>query len=175
MSLDIEALYISHCRKLRGFVAQRMAGASDAEVDDMVSDVFERAIRAAPRYQDRGRHPSALLYQIARNLLIDHYRHRAVVAIVRLGDLKPYVEHVGTSDHLERLDAKDAVHRAFAIFRTGHQGGLSPEKQLAVLRARFFEGGTDAEVGARLGLSEMATKKLRGRAIVNMKRALEVA
>lgn len=164
MSLDIEALYREQHRLLRGYVAKRMDGATDDAIEDVVADVWERAIRGAPRYRDQGAPTKAWLYTIARNLLIDHYRHRSVVTIVRLGDLKPYVDHVGTSDHLARIDAQQAVSVAL---------GTLTSLQRAVIVGRYYEGRAHKQMGHIATLN--GSKKLQDRAIANLKRAVEAA
>jgi RNA polymerase sigma-70 factor (ECF subfamily) len=171
VSLDIEALYVAHHGPLKGFIAKRMPDAAPGDIEDLAADVFERAVRAAPRYQDRGLPPSAWLYQIARNLMTDYFRHHAVIQVGYLDEARPpYIEKLGTDVHLERLDTRDAISATF----TGGWNRPTP-KQRAAIEAYYFEGYMDAEVGQRLGLSEMAAKKLRGRALANLRKRLEAA
>lgn len=174
LSLDIEALYVAHHRQIRGYIARRMLGHDDAAIQDMVADVFERAVRAAPSYRDRGHDPKVWLYQIAHNLIVDRRRRDGVVGFVRLGDWNPYGEHVGTDDHVARLDAQITVSKALETYQTGHPT-IPPDLQLAVIREKYFVGGYDREIGERLGLTTMSVKKLRERALANLKKQVEVA
>lgn len=72
---DVERLYAEHARGLLRFLVYRAGEQSLAE--DLLSEVFERAIRV-PRLRVRG--PAAeksWLYTTALNLLRDHGRRRA--------------------------------------------------------------------------------------------------
>jgi RNA polymerase sigma-70 factor (ECF subfamily) len=161
MSLDLEALYVAHHGQLQGFIAKRMVGADPAAVEDMTADVFERAVRAAPRYQDRGIPASAWLYQIARNLITDHWRHHALLQIGYLDETRPpYVKDIGSDGHLERLVVADALET------------LTP-LQRATIVGRFYEGRRHDEMGHIATLH--GSKKLQGRALVNLRKRLEAA
>ncbi len=57
--------------RLRAFIAKRIA--ADADVDDILQDVFLRMHRRIDGLQDASR-VVAWVYQIARHAIIDHYR-----------------------------------------------------------------------------------------------------
>lgn len=166
-ALDMAALYATHRAGLYGYVRRRLEGADPAVIEDLVADVWERAVRSAPRYRDTGAPTEVWLRRIARNLLTDRYRERSRrVTICRLGDIQPMVTHVGTPDHVRRIDAQDSVERALPTLT---------EAQRAVIRARFFDGLRIREAAAATGHSEDGVKKLQDRALTNLKRALEAA
>jgi RNA polymerase sigma-70 factor (ECF subfamily) len=161
VSLDIEALYVAHHGPLKGYIAKRMVGADLGTVEDIVADVFERAIKAAPRYQDRGIPASAWLYQIARNLITDYWRHHALLQIGYLDETRPpYVKDIGSDGHLERLVVADALET------------LTP-LQRATIVGRFYEGRRHDEMGHIATLH--GSKKLQDRALVNLRKRLEAA
>ncbi len=176
MSLDVEALYREHHRGIGSYFTKRLWGVDPTVVDDMVADVFERACKAAPRYRDRGVHPKAWLYRIAINRLTDYYRDEKWRAkVVYLDDTRPpYIDHAGTDDHLARIDAQMVVTAALASFRVGNSF-YTADKQIAVIRARYLEGGTDAEVAQRLGMTTDVVKKLRRRALLNLRKTVGAA
>ena len=173
MGLDVEELYREEYDNLCTYFGRRLTG-DDDEAADLASTVFLRAWEKRRAYRPLpGVKAKAWLFHIARNLLIDRYRRGGVVGFVRLGNWDPFAEEeIGSDEHLGRLDAQVAVSTALGGFRMG-QPWWSPDMQLAVIREKYFVGGVDREVGERLGLTEMATKQLRKRALANLKRALE--
>src|SRR5437773_480781 len=69
---DFERLYEEHAQPLFGFLAYRTGDRALAE--DLVAEVFERALRARGRFDRRRGRPSTWLYAIALNCLRDHER-----------------------------------------------------------------------------------------------------
>src|SRR5439155_138011 len=66
------ALYDRHFQPIYRFVYSRVREQTAAE--DVTSEVFMKALKAMPRYQDTGRPFAAWLYQIAVNAIADRYR-----------------------------------------------------------------------------------------------------
>jgi RNA polymerase sigma-70 factor (ECF subfamily) len=72
---DAEAFGVLYTRYLdRIFRYLRLRMGNDRDAEDLTETVFVRAFEAVDRYEDRGWPFSAYLYQIARNVLADHYR-----------------------------------------------------------------------------------------------------
>src|SRR5437660_4831615 len=69
------ALYDRHVGAVYRYVYYRVR--NDADAEDLVSDVFMRALRAIPRYEPRQAF-LAWLYRIARNAVIDRARRSRV-------------------------------------------------------------------------------------------------
>jgi len=171
MSLDIEALYVAEYDRLCNYLRKRVHGNDPDTAADMAAEVFLRAWEKRHLYRPLpGVKPSSWLYRVATNLLTDHYRHHGRIAFYRYGNVKSRVMHVGTDEHVDQID----VARVLSTYRTGH-AGYPPDKHLAVIRARFWDGGTDAAVAERLGMTEMAVKKLRIRALANLRKMMEAA
>lgn len=165
--LDVGALYEAHCHHVWAYFAQRLRGVDDAVLDDLTMDVFERAIRAVPRYREQGVAPKYWLFRIAHNLLVDRFREgNRRVTILRLGDLKPYVEHVGTDDHAACIDTRTAV--AAALPRL-------TDAQRAVIVARYLEGRSTRQAADAVGTTENGVKKLQQRGLVNLRKYLGAA
>ncbi|HEV2953714.1 MAG TPA: RNA polymerase sigma factor [Candidatus Dormibacteraeota bacterium] len=79
-------LYDRHFTRIYRFVYSRVGDQTAAE--DVTSEVFIKALRGLPRYQDTGRPFTAWLYQIAQNAVHDRYRSaRATVELDELHDL----------------------------------------------------------------------------------------
>src|ERR1700745_283407 len=69
---EFGALYNRHFQQIYRFVYTRVREQTAAE--DVTSEVFIKALKAMPRYQDTGRPFAAWLYQIAVNAIADRYR-----------------------------------------------------------------------------------------------------
>lgn len=150
--LDVAALYTEHALLIRNYLRRHGRGQfSDDDVDDLVQGVFERACRAAPRFQDRGAPVAAWLVRIARNLLIDErQRKRLPVVQIRAGlDIAAF--DPDPSEPTLSLDV------------------LTPE-QRAVLVLRYGEDLTLPEVGARLGIPYETAKCRHRQAIRTLRR-----
>src|SRR5260370_14463262 len=65
------ALYDRHFQQIYRFVYSRAREQTAAE--DVTSEVFMKALKAMPRYQDTGRPFAAWLYHIAVNAITDRY------------------------------------------------------------------------------------------------------
>ena len=73
MTLDTDAVFIEFHRRLRAFVSRRVKSAADAE--DVVQETFIRIHRSLPSLRNADR-VSSWVFEIARNAIGDHYRHR---------------------------------------------------------------------------------------------------
>ena len=71
-----ERIYAEHRDRLFAFLVYRTGDRALAE--DLVGDVFERALRAHARFDPRRGSESTWLYAIALNRLRDHYRRAQV-------------------------------------------------------------------------------------------------
>src|SRR5260221_12738230 len=69
---EFGALYDRHFQQIYRFVYSRVREQTAAE--DVTSEIFIKALKAMPRYQDTGRPFAAWLYQIAVNAIADRYR-----------------------------------------------------------------------------------------------------
>lgn len=67
---DIVGLWHGHAASLRTYFVRRVSSSHDA--DDLVQEVFLRAVRSAPANPGPG-----WLFTVARNVLTDHYRSAA--------------------------------------------------------------------------------------------------
>lgn len=181
---DIEALWHTHRKDVRNYIGYRV----DRDlVDDILQDVYLRALSALSRgaaYPDK---PLSWLYRIAHNLVIDYYRQR--------------------SKGLEVIDIDDVAYRS--VYGTVYDGNganekadiivspeLSPQEQaeraitcqcvhqaidrLTNLQAHVIvkrmEGYEYAEIGAEMGRSAVAVKQLQLRGCEGLRSMLaEVA
>jgi len=158
----IGRLYEQHHEALFRYLWARVGERPLAE--DLTGEVFMRMLNALPHYRASTAPFRAWLYQIARNLLVDHYRktsgrvlvplQQAEVMRDEMSDLSLTVEHQLT---MER------VHQALARL---------DEAQREVVALRFLSGLSLQEVAAALGKTENAVKALQHRGLAALRQAL---
>lgn len=114
-----ERLYRDHAPRLFSFLAYRTGDPQLAE--DLMGDVFERALRARRRFDPRKASETTWLYAIALNRLRDHARHAASErrAVDRIG----HEDAIGDGEE-ERVALRDELSRALTT--------LAPEERETV-------------------------------------------
>jgi RNA polymerase sigma-70 factor (ECF subfamily) len=134
---DFERLYEDHAQALFGFLAYRTGDRALAE--DVMSEAFERAVRARKRYDPRKAGAKTWLYSIALNCLRDHQRRQGAEsrALDRVG--APGGTQLNDPE-LERAEARDELQRALAT--------LTEEEREAV--ALRYGGELTAKEAAKL-------------------------
>ena len=138
-------LYEQNFERVYAFVARRVRDRAEAE--DVVSEVFYKALKGIDGYEERGVPFVAWLYTIARNVVCDRAR--------QVGREEPLDDSDGPS-------TSDDVERRALLFRLVD---TLPPAQRDVLVARFAEQRSIADVARQLGRSEGAVKQLQLRAI----------
>jgi RNA polymerase sigma factor (sigma-70 family) len=133
---DFERLYAEHADEMFGFLSYRTGDRALAE--DLLADVFERAMRAR-RLFDRGRGTEkAWLYTIAVNCLRDHLRRAGAEGrAIERHSAHASVSRSPSAAGLEHVDDRDLVMRAL--------DGLSVEER-DVIALRFGADLTIAEI-----------------------------
>jgi RNA polymerase sigma-70 factor (ECF subfamily) len=138
-------LYEQNFERVYAFVARRVR--ERAEAEDVVSEVFYKALKGIDGYEERGTPFVAWLYTIARNVLCDRARQ---------------AQREMPLDDADEPASFDDIERRALLFRLV---GTLPRAQRDVLVARFAEQRSIADVARQLGRSEGAVKQLQLRAI----------
>ncbi len=138
---DAEAfgmLYEQYAEVIFRYVYSHLESRLDAE--DLTEEIFLRAWRALPKYDERGLPFSAFLFRIARNSLIDHYRQKKAVQSIE--DMEVQSREPGPEEmvdvHIENHNLRDTIaklredYRNVLIFR--FLSGLSPEETAQVMQ-----------------------------------------
>ena len=144
------------------FLRKRTDNASDAA--DMTQDVFTQWLG----YQDRAKveQPRAFLFQMARNLLRDHWRRQQVRHSVQIDS-----EPEPLSD--ERDDPMAAAHRLQRLEQLKTVlAQLSPRRREALMLHRF-EGLSQAQIAERMGISVSMVEKHIAFALLHCKQHLQ--
>lgn len=140
-------------RELLGFLSRAVRDRDTAA--DLAQESYARVL-AVQQGGQSVQNPRALLYQTARNLVIDHQRH---------GDVRASVEVPGAGDEAEAARAsRNAEPETAVSSRQGVEAlvaaidGLPPRCRQAFMLNRF-EGMTYAQVAERMGISVKAVEQ----------------
>jgi RNA polymerase sigma-70 factor (ECF subfamily) len=133
-----------------------------AEAEDLVADVFLRAMEALDRYEDRGLPFVAYLFRIARNGAIDRTRRSRPESSIEDLVHHPEARHNVEADAIRNAEQRALV-AALAKLKAEYRD---------VLVLRFIEGYGAADVGRMTGRSEGAVRTLQHRALERLRREL---
>lgn len=155
------SLYDHYQPAIYRFIAVKVGSREEAE--DITHQVFLSAWARVGTYKHRGHPFSSWLYQIARNMVIDHYRSRRQdVSLDKLDPDSSIIPAVAQVD----LSIKLQLEKVHVAIRT-----LKPDYQDVII-LRFVEDLPVKEVSAILKKSEGAVKLAQHRAIKELKKQL---
>ncbi|MDH0650076.1 sigma-70 family RNA polymerase sigma factor [Pseudomonas sp. GD03858] len=150
---QVDLLYQAHHRWLRGWLGARVGCREHAA--DLAQDTFVRLLKA--RQVSPLKEPRAYLSSIARGLMIDQFRRRALenaylesLASLPEQEAPSEEQRLVILDTLERLDR--ALHR------------LKPRARQAFLMAQL-DGLTLTQIALRLGVSRATVERDLARAL----------
>jgi RNA polymerase sigma-70 factor (ECF subfamily) len=127
--------------------------------EDVTSEVFIKALKAMPRYQDTGRPFSAWLYQIAVNAIADRYRTlRPSQPLDDFHDLSiagPALEDLATH--------RDEIRRIWSLVEE------LPGQQRTALVLKFQEDMKIDDIAVAMGKSPGAVKLLIHRGVSRLR------
>lgn len=157
-------LYRANVQPVFRYIVHRVGDAQTAE--DLTADVFLRAVKALPGYEDQGRPLIAWLYRIAHARVVDHYRRRNNRPEVSDLDASPVAVQPDMDAGMLREQASTALQSALR--------SLTAEQQ-HVLILRFIEGYRIDEVARLVGKTPNAVKAMQHRALRALARRLDEA
>jgi RNA polymerase sigma-70 factor, ECF subfamily len=156
----IGKLYERYAPQVRRYVALRLGDPLLAE--DVCSDVFVKVLEGLDRYEDRGWPFSAWLYRIAYARTMDMVRQARRRPSVPLDERSPAM--------LEAPD--DAILSRIAYHEIKGEMRVLTSDQRLVLRLRFDEDRSLAEIAESLGRSIGSVKALQHRGLSRLAEAL---
>ena len=143
---------------------RRLAHLRIPDVEDVVSEVLARAYASDNwRRMDQGR---ALVFQIARNLLVDAARRRAIVSIDFVADLETFHLQASEPSPEASAAARDELRRLQRVLDT------LPSQARRVFLMRRVQDLSPHEIAAELRLSVSTVEKHLARAMAAVTRAL---
>ena len=131
--------------------------------DDLTSEVFLRMIRALNSYRQQEVAFLAWLFQIARNLLTDHYRKMSYRSHLQLEEQEMVQQEPNSHPHSEARLNSLAIRQALERLN---------DEQRDVIVMRFVTGMPIAEVAQALNKSEDAVKGLQRRGLAALRDVL---
>ena len=146
---------------------RRLAYLRVPDVEDIVSEVLTRAYSSDNwRRMDQGR---ALVFQIARNLLVDAARRHAIVSIDFMADLEALHLDDGQPGPEAAVAARDELRRLQRVL------DALPAQPRRVFLMRRVQDLSPQEIAAELRLSVSTVEKHLAKAMVAVTRALGAA
>ena len=154
------AIYEAYRAKVQRYLHYRIGHQQAAE--DLTTEVFLRVIEHLPDYRQQDVPFQAWLFQIARNLAVDHFRRQSVRDHVPLDDkLKSNGE--APDSYVARSLVGEELQQALQRLTDG---------QSDVIVMRFIADMSIAEVAGALNKSESAVKSLQARGLEALHRIL---
>ncbi len=139
------------------YLFYRVGDAQTAE--DLMAEVFLRMLRGLPNYQPQGKPVEAWLFQIARNLAIDHYRsnhHEESIEMKENQLVEPGEVHNTVENSLNGEKLRRALEHLSA-------------DQRDVIILRFVLGMPIAEAARTINRSQDAVKALQRRGLLALR------
>jgi RNA polymerase sigma-70 factor (ECF subfamily) len=165
VSLSTERVWSELHANVRGFVARRVR--QQADVDDIVQRVFLRVHRALPALRNTDK-LHAWIYQTTRRAIADHYRAPAHSREVTTGSAEDLADQLPAAD----TDEDNAAFQELSTCLKPLISSLAAADQQA-LQMVEFEGLTQVEAAAKLGLSVSGMKSRVQRARSHLRSALQ--
>ncbi len=156
-------LYARHLHAIFRFFYSRLDNTQDAE--DLTEETFIRIWRSLPRFEDQGVPFLAYSFQIARNLLIDHYR--------RYGNSKTVAGYKDDLILKPQPDASEAALRNIEHEQVRQALEKLKEDHQTVLVSRFLSDLSTEEVAQLMGRSPGAVRVLQHRALAALRKQLQ--
>ena len=159
-TLIVSEIYDRYQRSIFRYLFYRVGDQQTAE--DLTSEVFLRMIEKISSYQDQRTSFQAWLFQIARNLSIDHYRKMKARDESSLEEDYPEPGEQ-PAEKLDRDLTSEKLYQALAEL---------PDNQHDVIVMRFVVGMPVGEVADTLHKTEDSIKGLQRRALLNLRKIL---
>ncbi|HYZ97789.1 MAG TPA: sigma-70 family RNA polymerase sigma factor [Acidimicrobiales bacterium] len=158
---DLGALYEDHAPSVWRYARARLP--TDADAEDVTSDVFIRAARSTHTFDPERGSPRAWLMGIARNAAADWWRRRTPDAPnARVPDVPG--DEDDPADEVLRTDAVDTLRKVL---------GMLSEREAEAIALRFGAELSSADIGAALGISPTAARMLVHRAVTRLRGVLQ--
>lgn len=157
----VEELYREHHEHIFRFIWSRIHDLPLAE--DLTGEVFMRMVVNLPNYRDRSLPFRAWLYQIARNLIIDH--HRKEGSLQSLNDV--------VDQNPGAISPEEKAETALTLERVQRALEKIDPAQREVVQLRFLAELSLDEVALVINRSVAAVKSLQHRGLASLRAKLK--
>jgi RNA polymerase sigma-70 factor, ECF subfamily len=158
------SLYMRYFDRLYSYLRLAVKDSHDAE--DLAQDVFLQVLGLLPDYEIRTSHPfRVLLFRIARNRSIDHFRRRSRLEIGEPAEIDRIREGTALDDPLGAFDGLSDSELAGFLKRL-------PAAQRQVLILRYMLDFSSEEIGSVLDITPQAVRSLQHRALTFLRERL---
>ena len=159
---EFSQIYDNYISKIYRFIFLKVSSIETAE--DLTSETFLRGWQVYENRADDLENPQAFLYQIARNLVIDHYRKKAKNQVVSV-DQNPLIDpRVNLEKNAEKNSDLMNIRNAMADLKDEYQN---------VLIWHYLDDLPVREVAKLMDKSEENTRVLLHRALKSLKKTIQ--
>jgi len=168
---QIAEIIANERQRLRNFIRRYLP--IEADVDDLLQEVFLRAVEAY-RLPEPVEQWGAWMFRVARNRVVDYFRRKRV----RGTEAKPTVDEEGgerrPEDELPSRDSGPAEAYVQAVLRAELEEALDelPDEQREAFVAHELEGLSFKEISARTGASVNTLISRKHYAVLHLRRRL---
>ena len=155
--------YFARREEMRRFLSVK-AG-RDADIEDLMQDLYLKVQRVDGVAIEN---PTAFLYRLASNLLLDYVRARRRSAMRDAAWRDLNHASFGAADIVDAADAEAAVAARLRLERLTRAIAALPPKTRQVFTLHKLDGLTHAETARRLGISRSAVEKHIAKAIKHL-------
>lgn len=149
MSWDLQQLFVHYARDITRFLRRR--GHSTETAEDLTQDTFVRVLASPPSETNLRHNPRAYLYQVSRNLSINHHRRGNIVPFADLS-MEEVAAIADPAPSPERI-----VYSRQCLAQTQRALSELPERTRAAFEMHRIGDCTIAEIARDLGLSNART------------------
>ncbi len=175
---SFEEFFTENVQPVHCFICARAPDKETAE--DLTSVTFEKALRKWPPRESGDHATKAWVFQIARNVIIDHYRALKRRPTTPLDEDDPPASVDTGGNHTRDDTLLNEVHSQWDPGETDNVNALALRQAFASLSSRDQEvlslrlaGFSNREIASQLNLSEEATAKTALRALQRLRDKLE--
>lgn len=158
-NIEKNMLYERFAESLLAYLCQQVSHRQDAE--DILLEVFLAALQNASLARLPARRQLAWLRRVARNKVIDHYRHRALLTIQPFGQVQELEDQSLTPER--RVEEQEE--RSWLLQAMEH---LSPA-QRELLRLRYAQELRLTQIATLMEKSEGTVRKMLSRTLRHLR------
>jgi RNA polymerase sigma factor (sigma-70 family) len=166
--IDVGILYQRHARAVLRYLNARLTIKEDAE--DLLIEVFLASLHHPTLLKQNASEQLAWLYRVARNKLVDHYRHRNQQIDITASD--DDLINMLMDEDAYRLPEQALLRREDRARLLAHIGTLNAIQQ-EVLKLRFAYGMHSAEIGKKLNKNAPTIRAILSRTLNKLRSRYE--